>query len=124
MSSNKQKLVMATCGFLVSLNAFAGEVLDVSDIKFEDDNFQKCVMAQKVTNPAKITKLVCRQFSIDNANEIRYFPALKELWLSGKQLSNIDLSKNIELTSISITKSNLTSLNLSNNPKLTELNVS
>ncbi|PQJ49078.1 hypothetical protein BTO01_26695 [Vibrio jasicida] len=70
MSRNKQKLVMATCGFLVSLNAFSSEVLDVSDIKFEDDSFQKCVLAQKVTNPTKITKLVCRQFNIDSANEI------------------------------------------------------
>ena len=53
MSKNKQKLAVATCGFLISLNAFAGEVLDISDIKFEDDNFQKCILAQKTTNPTK-----------------------------------------------------------------------
>lgn len=42
---------MATCGFLVSLNAFAGEVLDVSDIKFEDDNFQKMRNGSKSNQP-------------------------------------------------------------------------
>lgn len=124
MSSYKQLFTVATCGLVVSLNAFSGEMLDVNNIKFEDNNFKNCVLAQKIMNPKNITKLVCRQVNIDHANEVSYFPALKELWLSGSQLTNIDLSKNTELTSVSITKSNLANLNLNNNPKLTELNVS
>ncbi|WP_232575681.1 hypothetical protein [Photobacterium carnosum] len=75
MSSYKQLFTVATCGLVVSLNAFSGEMLDVNNIKFEDNNFKSCVLAQKSTNPKNITKLVCRQVNIDHANEVSYFPA-------------------------------------------------
>ena len=58
MSSHKQKFMVATCGLFASLNVFSSEVFDVNDINFEDDNFQKCVLAQNTKNPAKLTKLV------------------------------------------------------------------
>ncbi len=119
-----KKSTLTALALMVSGQVAAVDYNKVSEIPFKDENFKQCVLAQQIEDPAAIKKLSCSQFAINNIDELAYFPALKELQISGPELKQVDLSHNPELESVFITKSKIEKIDVSHNPQLKELGVS
>ena len=109
---------------------------------FPDTNFRNWVKAQSYGSDgiltkaeiAAVTKIEVKNQSISNLKGIEYFTALTNLNCSNNQLTELDVSKNKELTWLGCWDNQLTSLDVSNctalgmlwcnNNQLTSLNVS
>ena len=107
---------------------------------FTDDNFYKCVVnayneknntsLPYTTNLSDeqlktITSLNCvgtgTNEKIESTNGLEKLTALNYLHVDDNQLTEIDISKNIQLLSLSLSKNQLTNLDVSNNISLTIL---
>ena len=96
---------------------------------FPDANFLSYLKTTKFPNKNYLTKsevdgctsLSMNSKSISSLKGIRFFPALKKLYCSSNNLSELDLSSNPELTELYCSSNNLSELDLSSNPELTEL---
>ncbi len=94
-----------------------------------DANFLSYLKTTKFPNKNYLTKsevdgctsLSMNSKSISSLKGIRFFPALKKLYCSSNNLSELDLSSNPELTELYCSSNNLSELDLSSNPELTEL---
>ncbi|WP_426484432.1 T9SS type A sorting domain-containing protein [Flavobacterium sp. 2] len=100
-----------------------------------DDNFEYKLIALKIdtdgknnrvltSNISNLTLLDVKSSQISDLTGIQDFKALKTLYFDENVVTNIDLSKNTELTILSCSKNNLTSLNLSSQKKLSNLDCS
>ena len=114
----------------------------VNEQNFPDTNFRNWVKAQSYGSDgiltkaeiAAVTKIEVKNQSISNLKGIEYFTALTNLNCSNNQLTELDVSKNKELTWLGCWDNQLTSLDVSNctalgmlwcnNNQLTSLNVS
>lgn len=99
----------------------------VSDIRFSDDNFEKCVLDLGIEELDQVTRLECSRMDIESADEIEYFPQLNYLDLSSNFISQLDVSANQKLQHLElwaqITEEGLKSLTLGTLPELTYLTV-
>lgn len=100
----------------------------VSEIRFSDNNFKKCILNLGIEDFTKITHIECSGMGIKSANEIKYFDQLTVLDLSFNNLSKLDVNANPNLQQINLwgqlTKSGIKSLTLGTLPKLTDLKLS
>ena len=99
----------------------------VSDIRFSDDNFEKCILDLGIEELDQVTRLECSSMEIESADEIEYFPQLNYLDLSSNFLSQLDVSANQKLQHLEVwaqvTEEGLKSLTLGTLPDLTYLTV-
>ncbi|WP_069448339.1 leucine-rich repeat domain-containing protein [Vibrio scophthalmi] len=97
----------------------------VSDIRFSDDNFEKCVLDLGIEELDQVTRLECSSMDIESADEIEYFPQLNYLDLSSNFLSQLDVSTNQKLQHLEVwaqlSKKGLESLTFGTLPDLTYL---
>ena len=97
----------------------------VSDIRFSDDNFEKCVLDLGIEKLDQVTRLECSSMEIESADEIEYFPQLNYLDLSSNFLSQLNVSANPKLQHLEVwgqlSKEGLESLTLGTLPDLTYL---
>ncbi|WP_065546564.1 leucine-rich repeat domain-containing protein [Vibrio scophthalmi] len=97
----------------------------VSDIRFSDDNFEKCVLDLGIEELDQVTRLECSSMDIENADEIEYFPQLNYLDLNSNLLSQLDVSTNQKLQHLEVwaqlSKKGLESLTFGTLPDLTYL---
>lgn len=124
-----------------SVSSFAADIA-INESNFPDANFRAYVKTlsggdDNVFTDAElalITTINCNEMQISDLKGIEYFTALNFLSCNNNNLSNIDISKNINLWELQIENNKLTSLDVSNNiglalldclgNKLTSLDVS
>ena len=107
------------------------EGVEINEENFPDKNFRDFVKSLPGSwdgvftdaELADITSMHCDYWSIQDMTGIGYFTALTELRCVGNQLTNLDLSENINLEELCCDHNGkgLTSLNVSNCPALTKL---
>ena len=97
---------------------------------FPDANFQKYLSENVDTNKDgslsaaerdAVTELNVQNARIKSLNGIQYTTQLKYLWCYNNQLTELDVSKNIQLTAVVCWNNQLTKLDVSKNAKLTSL---
>lgn len=71
-----------------------------------------------------VTSIVLQFENISTVKGIEYFYNLKELNLYGNNLTEIDVSSNIQLEDLEVSENHLGEIDISNNPNLTHLSVS
>ena len=112
---------------LLPTAAFAAGDVDINDTNFPDANFQKYVKEKIDSNGdgilsadeiAAVTSISVYDSSITSIKGIEYFTALDHLHVNRLNLTTLDLSKNIELTTLYCSNTKLTSLDTSHNTKL------
>ena len=115
---------------LLPTAAFAAGDVDINDTNFPDANFQKYVKEKIDSNGdgilsadeiAAVTSISVYDSSITSIKGIEYFTALDHLHVNRLNLTTLDLSKNIELTTLYCSNTKLTSLDTSHNTKLVYL---
>ncbi|WP_045462422.1 leucine-rich repeat domain-containing protein [Vibrio hyugaensis] len=99
----------------------------VSEIRFSDENFEKCVLDLGVDELDQVVRLICSDMRIEDAEEIKYFSQLTHLDLSLNDLSGLDVSSNPKLQQIEVwgqlTENGFKSFTLATLPELTILSV-
>lgn len=115
-------------------------VVDVATIplqytKIPDENFEKRLIALKIDSGTPDGQVLTSSINtvetldlysknITNLSGIEDFTALKELDCSNNQITNLEVSKNTQLTSLVCGSNSLTTINLSKNTLLENLSVS
>jgi len=94
----------------------------VKDLNIADINFAQCV-EEKINDNGylaieQITTLDCSNLNITDATGIEQLTALVNLNLSNNQLTEIDLSSNINITQLNLDDNQLTSIDFTNNSSL------
>ena len=130
----KLTVVLAAALTAVSAGAFtvfadSGDV-EINKTNFPDDNFRTYVSencdrdGNGVLSQGEIEAVYnidVPEKNIADLKGIEYFTALTQLYCSGNQLTNIDVSKNTALTELWCFNNKLTSLDVSKNIALTKL---
>ncbi|GIU33497.1 DUF3859 domain-containing protein [Shewanella schlegeliana] len=96
----------------------------VSELKFTDPLFAKCVQQTGIEELVQITELSCNNQQITNVDEVRFMPALTALVLLDNKITDIDISELEQLDRLIIGNNQLNYIDLSNNPQLIAVNVS
>lgn len=100
----------------------------ISDVIFDDANYELCVLNTANSNSwvyvDEVFKLFCENKEITNIKGTKAFTELKFLRLQSNNLSNIDLSNNTALVELNISNNNLSSLDVSQTPELWKLDAS
>lgn len=108
------------------------ETVDYSiESSFTDSNFLKVIrkLAKKpngvvcLSDVRDIKELDVSNSDITNLEGIEYFTSLEKLNCSNNQITQLDLSRNINLTTLDVSNNKLTELDLSHNTLLTDVNV-
>lgn len=125
-------VITATCGEVsgtceVTVLAEEGTVLTIPDEKFLEQLLLECdhnengrITDVEAKTVAKLD-LVSWYNGIESLEGIEYFVNLRELYLGGNSLKELDLSKNKELTDLRVDENPLTTLDIAVNPKLVSL---
>jgi len=92
----------------------ANSIEDLTEVLGPDDGLSE-------EGLAAITSLTCDSQSITSAKGVNKLPNLQVLSLAGNSLSSIDLSQNKKLTSLRLDNNSLTSLDVSKNVNLESL---
>ena len=111
---------------------FAGEQpIAINATNFPDDNFRKIVAAKDINTDGDnylsveerdaVWMLDVENKGIADLTGVGNFWNLIALMCSGNALTNLDVSKNIELVGLDCSNNRLTALNLSKNTKLSEV---
>jgi len=106
------------------------EPIKIDATNFPDENFRSYVRINfdkdgdgslSAKEIAKITRIYCAFNWIKSLQGIEHFTNLKELICNNNPLTELDISKNIALTSLNCDANQLVSLDVSQNTKLTHL---
>ncbi|MCX4028425.1 hypothetical protein H0A36_15705 [Endozoicomonas sp. SM1973] len=114
---------------LTSILSFAstiqkGKFEYVSDLRFKDEYFYRCLAKNDNQVLMKIEAVDCPDMKIMYADEILYLPNLKKLNLADNQIMQLDTSKNKLLEELNLAGNQLSKLNLNDNQKLRLLTLS
>jgi len=94
----------------------------LSDVVFPDANLSECVADRASTFGwtyiSEVTFLYCSYSDLQSAAGIDELTALEGLYLSGNQLTEIDLSQNTALEYLDLSDNQLTEIDLSQNTAL------
>ena len=101
--------------------------IKINETTFPDENFRNWVLYQAYgkdgvlteTEIAGVTSIDVYYTNIANLKGIEYFTALRELYCHSNQLTSLDVSQNMELTTLRCSSNQLTSLDVSKNTALT-----
>ncbi|MGI0117893.1 leucine-rich repeat domain-containing protein [Zooshikella sp. RANM57] len=114
----------------------------IANIKFKDENFQKCIEKYHYKRTEEVIKITCWKQGITHVDELKKFSLLEELkltdneikhvdlsgneklkifWGSGNKIESINLSKNTELEQLWLSNNNLTEIDISKNINLKQL---
>ncbi|CAL2102225.1 conserved protein of unknown function [Tenacibaculum sp. 190130A14a] len=122
-----------------SLTTTAEIIINVTDVEEDpvvhipDDNFKKALIVNTSLNTNNDTeiqeseaesyvgRLIVSNYSISDLTGIEYFPKVTQLYFSNNKLSNVDLSKNVNLEVLFADGNSLSSLDVSKNVKLKSL---
>ena len=126
--SNARKVFFSCLAIFACINVRAD--LKINETTFPDENFRNWVLAQSYGQDGVLTEEeiagvttinVMGREVIQSLKGIEYFTAITRLTCQRNKLSELNLSKNIDLTWLDCCGNNLTELDLSNNQKLTYL---
>lgn len=103
-------------------------LIPVDKAHFEDAEFRTYLTSEfPIENgkidAIKVTKINCSDKNIKSLKGIEYFTELKELDCNLNNISDVDISKNIKLVSLSLFENKLTKLDVSKNTELTSLTI-
>ena len=101
----------------------------INEKNFPDENFRTYLLSETYGADGKLTEEEVQSITmlsisgkgIKNLKGIEYFTALQYLYCYNNSLTSIDVSKNIELVTLSCYNNQLTELDLSKNTKLGQL---
>ncbi|UII75822.1 hypothetical protein LV716_16395 [Flagellimonas sp. HMM57] len=110
-----------------------GNSAETKTTKIPDDAFEKALISLdlddkednlvKTKNIEKLTSLDIGNKAIEDLTGIADFKALKTLKASGNKISDVDLSKNVNLEQVDLAKNLLSKIDLVNNTKLKTLDL-
>ena len=119
--------------FVISyIPAYAASGIEISVSNFPDDNFRNYVSAEFDSDEdgylssdeiSEATFVNTNEKGISSLKGIEYLTSLETLWLYGKSITSVDLSKNLMLRRIDCIGTGITSLDIRRNTKLTNLTV-
>lgn len=101
-------------------------------IEFSDPIFEQYCLEEfdanddgkiSLSEAKRVTNITINQKGISSLDEIHYFTGLIQLWCSNNNLTSLDISQNTKLTKLYCPDNKLTSINVSNS-KIEDLNVS
>ena len=115
---------------LLPTAAFAAGSVDINEANFPDANFRSYVQTEFDTDKndrlssaeiAAVKEIIASLRGIKNLKGIEFFTALETLNCVQCELTELDVSKNTELTRLECWDNKLTALDVSKNTKLTRL---
>ena len=115
---------------LLPTAVFAADDVEINEANFPDANFWRYVQTEFDTDEndrlssaeiAAVKQIIASTKGIKNLKGIEFFTALETLNCVQCELTELDVSKNTELTSLSCGFNNLTELDVSENTNLTIL---
>ena len=115
---------------LLPTAAFAAGSVEINETNFPDANFRGFVQNEFDTDKnnklsseeiAAVKEIIASTKGIKNLKGIEFFTALETLNCVGNELTELDVSKNTELTRLECWDNKLTALDVSKNTKLTRL---
>ena len=115
---------------LLPTAAFAAGSVDINEANFPDANFRGFVQNEFDTDKnnklsseeiAAVKEIIASTKGIKNLKGIEFFTALETLNCVGNELTDLDVSKNTELTRLECWDNKLTTLDVSKNTELTRL---
>ena len=116
---------------LLPTAAFAAGSVEINETNFPDANFRGFVQNEFDTDKnnklsseeiAAVKEIIASTKGIKNLKGIEFFTALETLNCVGNELTELDVSKNTELTRLECWDNKLTALDVSKNTELTSLN--
>ena len=104
--------------------------IQIDETNFPDENFRKWLESQTYGTDgiltedeiASVTEIRVQEKNITDLTGIGNFKALKILYCYSNKLTSLDVSNNTKLTTLGCTSNKLTSLNINNVPELRWLN--
>ena len=120
----KKRFGLVLCLLLVSLCAFALADVTIDAKNFPDAAFRECVKAFDTDGNGKLSdaelnaveEIECYEKGITSLKGIEYFPALRTLSCSKNNLTSLDVSQNPALENLYCSDNQLTNLDVSSNP--------
>ena len=115
---------------LLPTAAFAAGSVEINEANFPDANFRSYVQTEfdkdgdkklSSTEIAAVKEIIASTKGIKNLKGIEFFTALETLNCVGNELTDLDVSKNTELTRLECWDNKLTALDMSKNTELTRL---
>ncbi len=95
--------------------------MKVAEIPFTDESFKACVLETGCEEAEDIVELRCRRKKIEDTTGLEYLTSLKLLDLTRNKLTELDVSKNINLEELFVGNNELVTLDLSQNKALKHL---